>query len=59
MTTDAILIELRALPGAPDRLRERVRDLPEPRPRFEWPVPRFTVRRTMLVLAPAVLGPSQ
>src|SRR5438105_3736460 len=54
MTTDAILIELRALPGAPDRLRERVRALPDPRPRFEWPLPRFE-RRTMLALAPAVL----
>ena len=56
MTTDAILTELRALPGAPDRLRERVHALPEPRPRFEWPLPRFDVRRTLLVLAPAVVA---
>src|SRR2546426_7901845 len=55
MTTDEILTELRALPGAPDRLRERVRALPAPRPRVAWTLPRFDVRRTLLVLAPAVL----
>src|SRR3989442_4615511 len=55
MTTDAILTELRALPGAPDHLRERVRALPEPRPRVAWTLPRFDVRRTLLVIAPAVV----
>ena len=33
MTSDAILAELRGLPGAPDTLRERVLALPEPQPR--------------------------
>ena len=42
MTSDAILIELRSLPGAPDSLRERVRSLPEPQPRFAWTLPRST-----------------
>jgi len=32
MTSEAILTELRALPGAPDRLRDRVLALPEPKP---------------------------
>ena len=31
MTSEAILTELRALSGAPDTLRERVRALPEPK----------------------------
>ena len=39
MTSEAILTELRALPGAPDRLRERVRSLPEPKPRIAWTPP--------------------
>jgi hypothetical protein len=56
MTSDAILAELRALPGAPDSLRERVRTLPEPQPRFAWTLPRIDVRRSLLVLAPAVLA---
>src|SRR3954451_14482127 len=55
MTTDAILAELRTLPGAPDGLRERVRALPEPKPRFAWTLPRIDVRRSLLVLAPAVV----
>src|SRR6266516_7769624 len=56
MTSEAILTELRALPGAPDRLRERVRVLPEPKPRVAWSLPRVGLRRTFLVLAPAVLA---
>jgi hypothetical protein len=56
MTSDAILAELRALPGAPDSLRERVRTLPEPQPRFAWTLPRLDVRRSLLILAPAVLA---
>src|SRR5712691_4251430 len=56
MTSDAILAELRALPGAPDRLRERVRTLPEPQPRFAWTLPRLDVRRSLLLLAPAVVA---
>src|SRR5437764_4018988 len=56
MTSDAILVELRSLPGAPDSLRERVRALPEPRPRFVWTLPRIDLRRTLLVAAPAVLA---
>jgi Domain of unknown function (DUF4349) len=56
MTTDAILAELRAVPGAPDGLRERVRALPEPKPRFAWTLPRIDVRRSVLVLAPAVVA---
>ena len=56
MTTDAILAELRTLPGAPETLRERVRALPEPQPRFAWTLPRIGVRRAALVLAPAVLA---
>jgi hypothetical protein len=56
MTSDAILAELRALPGAPDSLRERVRTLTEPQPRFAWTLPRLDVRRSLLVLAPAVVA---
>jgi len=56
MTSDAILAELRTLPGAPEGLRERVRSLPEPRPRFAWTLPRLDVRRSLLVLAPAVVA---
>src|SRR4051812_31450042 len=56
MTTDAILAELRTLPGAPDSLRERVRALPEPQPRFTWTWPRIDVRRTLLVAAPAAVA---
>src|SRR5215210_5236784 len=56
MTSDAILSELRTLPGAPESLRERVRALPEPKPRFSWAVPRIDVRRTLLIAAPAVLA---
>jgi hypothetical protein len=56
MTSDAILAELRSLPGAPEGLRERVRGLPEPQPRFAWTLPRIDVRRSLLVLAPAVLA---
>ena len=37
------------LPGAPDGLRERVRALPEPQPRFAWTLPRIDVRRVVLV----------
>src|SRR5262252_3009250 len=54
MTTDAILAELRTLPGAPESLRERVRALPEPQPRLGWTLPRIDVRRSLL--APAVLA---
>jgi hypothetical protein len=56
MTSDAILVELRSLPGAPDGLRERVRALPEPQPRFAWTLPRIDVRRSLLVVAPAVIA---
>jgi hypothetical protein len=56
MTSDAILAELRALPGAPDSLRERVRTLSEPQPRFAWTLPRIDLRRSLLVLAPAVVA---
>src|SRR2546428_13759468 len=56
MTSEAILTELRALPGAPDRLRERVLELPEPRRRVAWTPPHVDVRRTLLVLAPAVVA---
>ena len=56
MTSDAILAELRSLPRAPEGLRERVRALPEPQPRFAWTLPRIDVRRTVLVLAPAVVA---
>src|SRR5580765_656049 len=56
MTSDAILVELRSLPGAPDSLRERVRSLPEPQPRFAWALPRIDVRRALLVAAPAVVA---
>lgn len=56
MTSDAILVELRSLPGAPDSLRERVRSLPEPQPRFAWMLPRIDLRRALLVAAPAVVA---
>src|SRR5260370_4728541 len=56
MTSEAILTELRALPGAPDRLRDRVRALPEPKRRIAWTPPHVDVRRTLLVLAPAVVA---
>jgi len=56
MTSDAILAELRTMPGAPEGLRERVRALPEPKPRFVWTFPRIDVRRSLLVLAPAVVA---
>ena len=56
MTSDAILVELRSLPGAPETLREHVRTLPEPRPRFTWTLPRIDVRRMLLVAAPAVVA---
>jgi hypothetical protein len=56
MTSDAILVELRSLPGATDSLRERVRSLPEPQPRFAWTLPRIDVRRALLVAAPAVVA---
>jgi hypothetical protein len=56
MTSEAILTELRALPGAPERLRERVRALPEPQPRLAWSLPRVDLRRSVLVLAPAVVA---
>ena len=56
MTSDATLAELRALPGAPERLRERVRELPEPQPRFAWTFPRIDLRRSLLVAAPAVVA---
>ena len=55
MTSEAILTELRALPGAPDGLRERVRALPEPKPRVAWSFPHVGLRRSLLVLAPAVV----
>lgn len=56
MTSEAILTELRALPAAPERLRERVRALPEPKARATWSFPRVDVRRSVLVLAPAVVA---
>jgi hypothetical protein len=56
MTSEAILAELRGLPGAPETLRERVRALPEPQPRFSWTLPRLEVRRFVLIAAPAVLA---
>src|SRR5262249_21004708 len=56
MTSDAILAELRGLPGAPETLRERVLALPEPQPRFSWTLPRLDVRRFLLVAAPAALA---
>ena len=56
MTSEAILTELRALPGAPDRLRERVRALPEPKARVAWSFPHVGLRRSFLVLAPAVVA---
>ena len=56
MTSDAILAELRGLPGAPDTLRERVLALPEPQPRVAWSLPRIDFRRFALVAAPAVLA---
>jgi hypothetical protein len=56
MTSDAILAELRGLPGAPETLRERVLALPEPQPRVSWTLPRLEVRRFLLVAAPAVLA---
>src|SRR5262249_54345075 len=56
MPSDAILAELRGLPGAPETLRERVLALPEPQPRFSWTLPRLDVRRFLLVAAPAVLA---
>ena len=56
MTSDAILAELRGLPGAPETLRERVLALPEPQPRFSWTLPRIEVRRFLLIAAPAVLA---
>jgi hypothetical protein len=52
MTTDAIIAELRSLPGAPDGLRERVRELREPEPRFRFELP---TRRVLLVAVPAVV----
>jgi hypothetical protein len=55
MTTDEILFELRTLPGAPDALRARVRDLPQPAPRREWTLPRLEWRRVALVGAPAAI----
>jgi hypothetical protein len=56
MTSEAILSELRALPGAPDRLRERVRALPEPKARVAWSFPHVGLRRSFLILAPAVIA---
>src|SRR5215212_3648376 len=56
MTSDAILAELRSLPGAPDGLRERVRALPEPKPRFAWTLPRIELRRVALVAVPAIVA---
>src|SRR3954470_8311066 len=56
MTSDAILAELRGMPGAPDTLHERVLALPEPQPRVAWSLPRLDVRRFALVVAPAVLA---
>jgi hypothetical protein len=56
MTSDAILAELRGVRGAPDSLRERVLELPEPQPRVSWSLPRLDFRRFALVAAPAVLA---
>src|SRR5262245_59115508 len=56
MTSDAILAELRGVRGAPDTLRERVLALPEPEPRVTWSLPRFQLRRFVLVAAPAILA---
>ena len=56
MTSDAILAELRGLPGAPETLRERVLALPEPQPRVAWSLPRLDLRRFVLVATPAVLA---
>ena len=56
MTTDEILFELRTLPGAPDRLRERVLAWPEPQLRREWTLPRIEWRRVALVGAPAAVA---
>src|SRR5262245_887303 len=56
MTIDAIMVELRTLPGAPETLRERVRALPAPKPRFAFTLPRVGIRRAALVLAPAALA---
>src|SRR4051794_9066733 len=56
MTSDAILVELRNLPGAPESLRERVRSLPEPQPRFAWTLPRIDLRRVALVAVPAIVA---
>lgn len=56
MTSNAILAELRGLPGAPDTLRERVLALPEPQPRVAWSLPRLDLRRFALVAAPALLA---
>src|SRR6187200_1534996 len=55
MTTEQALVELRSLPGAPDRLRERVLALPEPGTRT-WTLPRFQMRRMLLVAALAALA---
>src|SRR5258708_2332102 len=52
MTSDAILTELRTLPGARDSLRNRVRSLPGPQPRFSWS---FPVRQALVVAVPAVV----
>jgi Domain of unknown function (DUF4349) len=56
MTSDAFLTELRMLPGAPESLRERVRSLPEPQPRFVWSLPRIDMRRALVVAVPAVVA---
>src|SRR4051794_28582790 len=49
--SESILRELRALPlDAPVALRERVRALGEPAPR--WSIPTLPLRRSLLVLAP-------
>jgi hypothetical protein len=55
MTTEQALVELRSLPGAPETLRERVLALPEPSART-WTLPRFQIRRMLLVAAPAALA---
>jgi len=56
MTTDQIVLELRALPGAPEALRTRVRVMPEPRARREWQLPAIQPRRFLLVVAPAAVA---
>src|SRR3954465_5520206 len=56
MTPAALQAARPPLRGAPDSLRERVRALPEPKPRFAWTLPRIDVRRSLLVLAPAVVA---